>query len=235
MGACVLGFAAGALGTLSPCVLPLLPLVVAGAVERHRLGPLVLAAGLAGSATAVGLAVALLGFALDRDTVRLVAGALLLLVGAALALARVDSALLRATTPIAVRTAPLLQRWRPRALAGQLVVGALLGALWTPCGGPTLGGAIGLAAQRRSLGAAAAVMAAYSAGAVVPLLLLAYGSRRLLARPERLARLARVGKPAIGAVLILVGALTVTGADALLEAHLLDAMPTWLIDLTTRL
>src|SRR5205085_10635872 len=60
MGACVLGFAAGALGTLSPCVLPLLPLVIAGAIERHRPGPLVLAAGLAGSATIVGLGVALL-------------------------------------------------------------------------------------------------------------------------------------------------------------------------------
>jgi cytochrome c biogenesis protein CcdA len=235
MGACVLGFAAGALGTLSPCVLPLLPLVIAGAVARHRLGPLVLAAGLAGSATIVGFAVAMLGFALDRDVVRLVAGALLVLVGAVLLLARLDSALLRATTPIAARAASLLERWQPRALAGQLVVGALLGALWTPCGGPTLGGAIGLAAQRRSLGAAAAVMAAYSVGAVVPLLMLAYGSRRLLARPERLARLTRIGKPAIGALLLLVGMLTLTGADAALETRVLDVMPTWLIDLTTRL
>jgi cytochrome c biogenesis protein CcdA len=131
--------------------------------------------------------------------------------------------------------ASLLERWQPRALAGQLVVGALLGALWTPCGGPTLGGAIGLAAQRRSLGAAAAVMAAYSVGAVVPLLMLAYGSRRLLARPERLARLTRIGKPAIGALLLLVGMLTLTGADAALETRVLDVMPTWLIDLTTRL
>jgi cytochrome c-type biogenesis protein len=235
MGACVLGFAAGALGTLSPCVLPLLPVVIAGAMARHRLGPLVLAAGLAASATVVGFGVALLGWALDRDTVRFVAGALLVLVGAVLLLARLDRALVRATTPIAVRTAPLLQRWRPRALAGQLVVGALLGALWTPCGGPTLGGAIGLAAQRRSLGAAAAVMAAYSIGAIVPLLLLAYGSRRLLARPERLVHVTRVGKPAIGALLVLVGVLTVTGADALLEARVLDVMPAWLIDLTTRL
>ena len=186
MGACFLGFAAGALGTLSPCVLPLLPLVVAGAVERHHLGPLVLAAGLAASATTIGFAVALLGFALDRDVVRVAAGALLLVVGAVLLIARLDVALARATTPLAARAAALLARLGPRGLAGQAVVGALLGALWTPCGGPTLGGAIGLAAQRRSLGAAAAVMAAYSVGAVVPVLLLAYGSRRLVARPDRL-------------------------------------------------
>ncbi len=235
MGACFLGFAAGALGTLSPCVLPLLPLVVAGAVERHRLGPLVLAAGLAASATTIGFAVALLGFALDRDVVRVAAGALLLVVGAVLLIARLDVALARATTPLAARAAALLARLGPRGLAGQAVVGALLGALWTPCGGPTLGGAIGLAAQRRSLGAAAAVMAAYSVGAVVPVLLLAYGSRRLVARPDRLARVMRVGKPAVGALLVLVGVLSVTGADKALEARLLDVMPAWLVDLTTRL
>ena len=234
MGACLLGFAAGALGTLSPCVLPLLPLVVAGAVERHRLGPVVLAAGLALSATGVGFAVALLGFTLDRDLVRIVAGALLILVGAVLLVARLDVALARATTPIAGRAAALLARLGPRGLAGQLVVGALLGALWTPCGGPTLGGAIGLAAQRRSLGAAAAVMAAYSLGAVVPVLLLAYGSRRLLARPDRLARVTRIGKPAVGALLVLFGVLSVTGGDKVVESRLLDVMPAWLVDLATR-
>jgi len=235
MGACLLGFAAGALGTLSPCVLPLLPLVVAGAVERHRLGPVVLATGLAVSATALGFAVALLGFTLDRDLVRMVAGTLLVLMGAVLLIGRLDIALARATAPIAGRAAALMARLGPRGLAGQLVMGALLGALWTPCGGPTLGGAIGLAAQRRSLGAAAAVMAAYSLGAVAPVLLLAYGSRRLLARPDRLARVTRVGKPAIGALLVLLGVLSVTGGDKLVESRLLDVMPTWLVDLTTRL
>jgi cytochrome c-type biogenesis protein len=235
MGACLLGFAAGALGTLSACVLPLLPLVVAGAVERHRLGPLVLAGGLAASATVLGFAVALLGFTLDRDLVRVVAGTLLVLVGAVLLIARLDVALARATSPIAARAAALLARLGPRGLAGQLVVGALLGALWTPCGGPTLGGAIGLAAQRRSLAAAAAVMAAYSLGAVVPVLLLAYGSRRLVTRPDRFARITRIAKPAVGVLLVLVGMLSITGGDKILESRLLDVMPAWLVDLTTRL
>jgi len=194
VGACLLGFAAGALSALSPCVLPLLPVVLAGAVERHRLGPLVLAAGLAVSATVVGFAVALLGFTLDRDLVRVVAGALLVVFGLILLVARLDVAVAARRR----RSRPAPRRcWRAwvRGARGQFVVGALLGALWTPCGGPTLGGAIGLAAQRRSLGAAAAVMAAYSLGAVVPVLLLAYGSRRLAARPDRLALVTRVGSP----------------------------------------
>ena len=137
MGACLLGFAAGALSALSPCVLPLLPLVLAGAVERHRFGPLVLAAGLAASATVVGFAVALLGFTLDRDLVRVIAGGLLVLVGLVLLIARLDAAVARAAAPITAGAAALLARLGPGGLAGQFVVGALLGALWTPCGGPT--------------------------------------------------------------------------------------------------
>jgi cytochrome c-type biogenesis protein len=234
VAACVLGFAAGALSALSPCVLPLLPLVLAGAFERHRLGPLVLAAGLAASATVVGFAVALLGFTLDRDLVRVIAGGLLVLVGLVLLIARLDMAVARAAAPIAAGAAALLARLGPGGLPGQLVGGALLGALWTPCGGPTLGAAIGLAAQRRSLGAAAAVMAAYSLGAVVPVLLLAYGSRRLMARPDRLALVTRLGKPAVGVALVLLGVLSVTGGDKVLETRVLDAMPGWLVDLTTR-
>src|SRR5467141_1913185 len=234
MGACVLGFAAGALSAYSTCVLPLRPLVLAGAVERHRLGPLVLAAGLAASATVVGFAVALLGFALDRDLVRVLAGGLLVLVGLVLLIARLDATVARAAAPIGAGAAALLARLGPGGLAGQFVVGALLGALWTPCGGPTLGGAIGLAAQRHSLGAAAAVMAAYSLGAVAPVLLLAYGSRQLLARPDRLARVTRVGRPAVGVALVVLGVLSVSGGDQALEARVLDLMPAWLVELATR-
>ena len=56
----LLAYAAGALTILSPCVLPLVPIVLGSAAQRHRLGPLALAAGLVGSFTIVGFAVAVL-------------------------------------------------------------------------------------------------------------------------------------------------------------------------------
>ena len=81
MSAAALGlsFAAGALSTLSPCVLPLLPIVLASAASEHRLAPAALAAGLALSFTAIGLFVATLGFAIgvDGEVFRII-GALLL-------------------------------------------------------------------------------------------------------------------------------------------------------------
>jgi cytochrome c biogenesis protein CcdA len=235
MGAFVLAFAAGGLSLLSPCVLPLLPVVIAGAVARHRLGLAALAGGLAASATAFGFAFALLGGALDRDVVRLVAAGLLVASGLLFLNAAMERGFARATAPIAAGAASLLGRLddRPRGAAGQALVGVLLGALWLPCGGPTLGAALGLAARRESLATAALVMAAYSAGAVVPLLLLAYGSRRALPA-RRLAVVSRVGKPAIGMVLVVMGLLALTGADKALEAHVVDRMPEWLVDLTTR-
>src|SRR5207253_9117239 len=113
---------AGALSALSPCVLPLLPLVLAGAVERHRFGPLVLAAGLAASATVVGFAVALLGFTLDRDLVRVIAGGLLVLVGLVLLIGRLDAAVTRAAAPIAAGGTGLRAPLGPRGAVGQVGV-----------------------------------------------------------------------------------------------------------------
>ena len=88
MSAAALGlsFAAGALSTLSPCVLPLLPIVLASAASEHRLAPAALAAGLALSFTAIGLFVATLGFAIgvDGEVFRIIGALLLAVIGAVL-------------------------------------------------------------------------------------------------------------------------------------------------------
>ena len=148
VGACALGFAAGVLTAFSPCVLPLLAVTVTTAFQRHRYGPLALAAGLAVSATVLGLVFALVGLALDRDLVRLSAAGLLILVGGVLLSARLQSGLTRLTAPVASTATALASRTAPGGLKGQLVLGALLGAVWSPCAGPTLAAAIGRAAQR---------------------------------------------------------------------------------------
>ncbi|MGU3423203.1 cytochrome c biogenesis protein CcdA, partial [Methylobacterium sp. D54C] len=62
-----LAFLAGILSVLSPCVLPLLPLVLGAAASEHRLGPAALPAGRAQSFVAIGLFVATVGFAIGLD------------------------------------------------------------------------------------------------------------------------------------------------------------------------
>ncbi|MFX6907575.1 hypothetical protein ABTH77_20195, partial [Acinetobacter baumannii] len=79
----LLSLLAGALSVLSPCVLPLLPLVLAGAATRSRHGPFVFSAALAVTSAAFGLAVASLGRAMviDASTLRVFAGLLLATMG----------------------------------------------------------------------------------------------------------------------------------------------------------
>lgn len=237
MGSLALSFLAGALSTLSPCVLPLLPIILGGALQQHRLAPLALGGGLALSFTAVGMGVATVGFAagLDGASVHVAAGMLMAAFGAVLLLPRLQLAFASAAGAMTGGTGGLLARISGEGLGGQFVLGLVLGAAWSPCAGPTLGAAIGLAAGSGSTLEAAPVMALFGLGAVTPLLALAYGSRHaLVSRRDLLARLARRGKPAMGAALLILGLLIVSGLDKTLEAGLTAASPAWLVDLTTR-
>lgn len=235
MGSLLVGFLAGTLSVLSPCVLPLLPIVGASALQRHRHGPLALAAGLALASAATGLFFASLGFVVDvdRDVGRGVAAGLMALVGVVLLVPGLQETLAGAAAPLASAGGALSARLRA-GLGGQLLLGLLLGVVWTPCTGPTLAAAVTLAASSDTLGRAAALMLAFGLGAAVPVLALAYGSRRALAGGGAgLARLASIGRPAMGLLLLAVGALVLTGGDKAVEAWLIARTPDWLIDLTT--
>lgn len=233
-----LGYAAGTLSTLSPCVLPILPIVLFTAIERHALAPLALAAGLATSFAGVGIALASIGFSvgIDPSTVRLAVAALLAAAGIVLLVPALQGHVAAVAAPVATRGQILLDRLQPSGLWGQFILGALLGVIWSPCAGPTLGAAVGLAAQGKDLGTAALTMAVFALGAASPILLLAYGSRQaILARRDWMARVSRVGKPLMGIAFIGIGLFIVTGLDKLVEASLTQAMPDWLVAVTTRL
>jgi len=231
------GFLAGSLSTLSPCVLPLLPVLLGGALQQHRLAPAALAAGLAMSFTAVGLFVATLGFAVDIDggAIRLVAAGLMVVFGAVLASERLQRTFVQFAGPLTGGANGVLGRMSGEGLGGQFLLGLLLGAVWSPCAGPTLGAAIGLAAQSGTAAQAAIIMILFSLGAAAPMLALAYGSRQALSqRRATLARLAQVAKPVMGMALLLIGLLIVSGFDKVVETGLTNTMPSWLVNLTTR-
>lgn len=235
MGAIIVSFAAGTLSVLSPCVLPLLPIVVASALQQHRHGPLALASGFVLGAAAIGLFFASLGFSLgvDRDAARAVAAAMMAIAGLTLLLPQLQKALAVVAAPLA-RGADVFATRLPAGLSGQYLLGLLLGTVWTPCTGPTLAAAITVAARSESFPRAAVVMLVFGIGAVVPVLAFAYGSRRaLLGRRLAVASVARGGKAVLGSLLLLVGVLAMTGVDKLIEAWMVEHMPDWLIDLTT--
>ena len=236
-GALGLAFLAGVLTVLSPCVLPLLPIVLGAAASQHRLGPLALAGGLALSFTTIGLFVATIGFAMGLDTgvFRAVSAVVLIGVGLVLLVPRLQEQFALAAAPVSNWAGGYADNFTPGGLAGQFGLGLLLGAVWSPCVGPTLGAASVLAAKGENLPQVALTMLAFGVGAALPLLLLGILSREALMRwRSRLMEGGKAGKTALGLILVAVGLLVATGLDKRLEAILVEASPDWLTQLTTR-
>jgi cytochrome c biogenesis protein CcdA len=129
----------------------------------------------------------------------------------------------------------LIARITPGGLGGQFLLGLLLGAVWSPCVGPTLGAASVLAAQGRDLVSVVAVMLAFGVGAAVPLLGIGLLSREALGRWRgRLMRGGKAGKLLLGGSALVVAGLILTGLDRMVETLLVGISPAWLTDLTTR-
>ena len=123
-------------------------------------------------------------------------------------------------------------------LCAQALGGALLGAAWSLCVGPTLDAAIAiaLAATGEGLGQAGAVMASFAAGVATLILLLAYGAREAIHRRQGALRaLAARARPVLGAVFVLLGLALWFGLNHAVEAWALRVMPPWLADLSVSL
>ena len=236
MTALALAFAAGILSILSPCVLPLVPIVLGAAVTAHPLGAIALAAGLASSFTGLGLVLALVGFGLgiDAGVFRFAAAAIMVVLGAVLVVPSWQARLASAGSPVSAWADRHFGGFASSGLGGQFAIGLLLGAVWSPCVGPTLGAASLLASQGHDLLMVALTMAVFGIGAALPLVLLGLLSRASLMRVRaNLMSAGKLGKGLLGAAFIVIGIAIVSGADKRIEAALVEASPQWLTDLTT--
>lgn len=232
-----LAFLAGLLSTLSPCVLPLVPIVIGTALSAHRYGPAALAAGLAVSYVAIGLFLATAGFTvgIDQQVFRSVAAVLLILVGGVLLVPRLQLRLAAAAAPIGNWAQAQSGDFSARGPGGQFAVGLLLGAAWSPCVGPTLGAASVLAARGENLTFVALTMFAFGIGAALPLLAIGLMSRQALSRwRDRLLAAGSTGKLLMGLTLVAIGVFILSGLDKRIETILVEASPAWLTELTTR-
>lgn len=237
IGTLGLAFLAGILSILSPCVLPLVPLALGAAASEHRFGPIALVAGLTLSFVAIGLFVATVGFSigLDGDVFRAIAAVVMIAFGVILLAPAAQGRFALVTGPVGAWAGGRLDRVSRAGPSGQFVVGLLLGAVWSPCVGPTLGAASVLAAQGQRLSEVALTMAVFGVGAALPLLLLGLLSREALLRwRTRIMETGRAAKVALGVLLVLIGLAVLTGLDKAAETVLVDASPDWLTALTTR-
>ena len=231
----IFAFLAGLLTLINPCVLPVLPIVLASALQAHRYGPVALAAGMSLSFTAFGITLAAAGRALGltETAVTQAAAVMMVLFGLTLLVPRMSSAFALATAGISVRADRSIDGLDRSGLMGQALTGALLGAVWSPCVGPTLGGAISLASQGRSLGIATATLLAFALGVSVVILALAYGTRATLQRRRAaMQSLATRAKPLMGITLAALGLILFFRLNQPIEAWAISVLPIWLQDLS---
>lgn len=230
-----LSVAAGGLTTLSPCVFPLLPLVLGGAVQGHRLAPVSMGLGMMLSFAGIGVVLGALGPALgiDADTVRVAGAAMLIAFALVMLVPALGDRFSRWMLPIASAANAASTRLDGGSLLSAAALGAVLGLVWSPCSGPLLGSALTLVASEGGALRGGVVLALFGMGAAIPLVAVAYASRSgfMRARDWILARIERVRR---GFAVLLggMGVAILTGADKWVEARVLGWLPDAWVNLT---
>lgn len=231
----VLGYVAGLLTLINPCVLPVLPIVLATALQAGRSGPLLLAFGMSVSFVTFGLLIAALGqtFGISEESLSNAAAVVMIAFGLVLLVPRFSASFATATAGLSAQADGGLDRIDRHGLGGQFVGGILLGAVWSPCIGPTLGGAISLASQGESLFHAGGIMTAFALGVSTIILALGYGAQNVIRRrQDTMRRLAHSARPIMGIVFILVGAAILFKVHHMFEFWALENLPAWFTDLS---
>ena len=231
-----LSLLAGSLTTLSPCVFPILPMVLGGAAQDNRLAPLAMGLGMALSFAGIGVLIGALGpvIGLDADHVRLFGAALLMGLGVMMWVPALNEQFTQWMMPLASGANSVSSRLQGNTLGGALLLGAVLGLVWSPCSGPLLASALTLVASEGGALRGGIVLCLFGLGAALPLVAVAYASRRGFqsVRDKVLAHGDRV-KKIFGGLIFLAGLAIATGADKWLEAQVVSNLPDAWLSLTT--
>jgi cytochrome c biogenesis protein CcdA len=161
---------------------------------------LALAAGLSVSFVVLGLGVAALGptLGVHSDTVARAASLMMIAFGFVMLVPALSARFSAATAGFAARADMQFDQTQSAGLMGQFLSGALLGAVWSPCIGPTLGAAIALASTGENLGHAGVIMLAFALGVSTLILTLAYGAQAAIRRRQASLRaIAERAKPVV--------------------------------------
>jgi cytochrome c-type biogenesis protein len=200
LSAFALSFGAGLASVASPCVLPVLPIIVAGTAEEHRSRPALVVLGIAVSFVIMGVLTSLFGAA----------------VGPAIpALEKVVGVLVIAFGVLMLADVNLFKRlsWFQRIQVrgggrwSGLLMGLSLGLVWIPCVGPMLSSVLAMVAAQGTLLAGVSLLLVYSQGFAVPMLAVGYGSQSLRQRVRLVAAHPAVVRWASGGLLVAFGVL----------------------------
>ncbi|MEQ9564751.1 MAG: cytochrome c biogenesis protein CcdA, partial [Pseudomonadales bacterium] len=212
----------------SPCLWPMVPHVMASSASKGRFGPIYLALGLSTAFALAGglLTFALINMGLSPDAFRWFGAAMLVLIGLILVVPPLSEW-------VNMRLSILTSRFDisdkdSKSAYGQFGIGMLLGLVWLPCVGPTLGAAIALASLGQDMVLASITMFTFGMGTAVALVATAYLSQKILDsyRPGVLANVA-TAKKVLGYLMLALGLMVFTGIDKMLETLAVQYLPDW--------
>jgi cytochrome c biogenesis protein CcdA/thiol-disulfide isomerase/thioredoxin len=194
-----IAFAAGVITAFTPCILPVLPIVLAGGGSGTKRRPYAIVAGVVTTFTVFLLAGAWLWSLIGIDE------KYQLKIGAALLLVLALTLIVPKVGELVERPFLFLTRRRAGDLGGGFLLGASLGLVFVPCGGPVLATVTANVGTDHVGGWVVVIALAYALGAALPMLLIARGSRRLTTSFREHAQTVRIagGVLMAGAALVI--------------------------------
>jgi cytochrome c-type biogenesis protein len=232
-------FIAGLLTTLSPCVLPILPFLLGSALRKNKKAPLYMILGLATSFVVVGFTISRFGalLGLDGEQIRKGSAVILTVTSFFFLSKKIQTIVSEKLTKFANIGNSASSQWKLDETSNldSILLGGLLGVIWSPCAGPTLGVAISLASQEGATFEALKVMTVYAIGAAVPMLLISYGLRSFFQKYQsKIIGFSENSKIFFGIILLLAGLFIFFEIDKTVEAFLLNYLPESWVDLITK-
>jgi cytochrome c biogenesis protein CcdA/thiol-disulfide isomerase/thioredoxin len=224
-------FLAGIFTVLSPCILPILPPLLAAGSTKGRFRPFGIILGLIVSFTFFTLLLTALVYTLgfSANLIRNAAIAFVFLFGLIMFIP-FFSGYFAEKTSLFSELGQKLQRPHSNGFGGGFLLGLSLGLLWTPCAGPILASITALVATESLSLQAAILTLTYSIGAAIPLFLITYGSSRLIQTSKFLSSHAEGIRQAFGVVMMMTALLMATHWDMILEKKLTNLLPSVLIE-----
>ena len=228
----IFAFLAGIVTILSPCILPILPIVLSGSVVGGRKRPLGVVTGFIVSFTffTLFLTAIVRSFGISASALRNFSVVVIFMFGLALVIPGFQ----KFTETFFAK----LSKFTPKAsgksgFMGGLLIGVSIGLIWTPCVGPILGSVISLALTGEVTGSAAIITLSYSIGTAIPMLAIVYGGRNLLNKvPWLLGNTGKIQK-VFGLLMILTAIAIYFNYDRAFQAYVLDKFPNYGTGLTS--
>lgn len=221
-----LAFLAGVLTIATPCVIPILPPMLAGSVG-HRLRPLLIVLGSAVTFTLMGGLFSAIGLVASGATeaLRFIFIAAIIAFGAVMVDEEIDEIYARYSSKLVNIFFRRGASSSKDSLFGAFVLGMSLGIVWIPCVGPILGSVLAYAAVQGNLVKGSILLLAYSLGLGLPMLAIAYGGKYTTGKVEWVNRNSRLIRKIAGWVLILTGVAILFGVDKYIQKLLLPYAP----------